>query len=931
VSGGRRLLRRQAFEQDLDDELRHYLEMVTEEGMRSGLSRDRAARNARIELRGVESVKERVRSAGWEVGVESVAQDLRIAARGLRRSTGFAAVTILSLALGIGAATALFSVVDGVLLKPLPARQPDELVLLTWTSGTNPPGRNFTPGVTVDPRSGAISGRSFSYLAWQRMSVGTSSLSHLFGVTQPIALGDPGAADTPTVQFVTGNYYEALGPVTRNGRLLTSDDDRETAEPVAVISQRAWDRLFGRDPTLIGRSIPLGDASVTIVGVTPSGFTGVILGEEPDFTVPLASVDRVAPRAKLISELREQPWVWGLRLMGRLSSGASLAEARAQLQPAFAAAALEGFNLWPRASETSTPRDVPELQLAVGSQGFAASGDVLAKAVSLMIWIVGFTLAVVCFNVANMLAARAATRRGEFAVRLATGAPRTRLVRQLITESFFLVGCGAALGTVFAFWAKDLFLSWITRADPGFVVSLVIDARVLLFACGATVVIGLVLAMAPVSSIARVELVQSIKGVGRGSAVSRSAISKALLSAQVAGSVVLLVGAGLFARTLVNLHAADVGFDTSNLLLFRSSVTDVFASSRGPDALQVRPAELFAERIMELSARLEALPGVVAVTYSANPLLSGENAMPFIYVPERVWVPEEDRTVYFQEIGPAFFETLGMPIRRGRTLTRDDMRGSAPILSGSGGAVVVNEALARRYFPGVDPIGRRIGVSKGMAPLPDSALLEIVGVVGDAKYTTVRQDIPATIYAPFTLPVGVAFSVRTAGDPRSLEPAIRETVRQAAPDFTVSNFRTQREAAALTFARERHFATLAALSAGLAVLLTCIGLYGLLSYHVANRSREIGIRMALGARRGRVMGLVMSETIGLLGAGVLFGLGVVWMGGRAIATQLYELPPTDPTASGVAILLIGAASGAAAFLPAKRASRIDPAVILRED
>jgi len=846
-------------------------------------------------------------------------QDLRYGLRMLRKNPAFTAIAVLTLALGIGANTALFSVADEVLLKSLPVRNPEQLVLFSWASGPRLMGGSFWPGVDSDPTTGASTSQSFSYLTLERFQTRSNSLSDVFGFTAMFRMsGLDNDQDSPSGQMVSGNYYSALGVPPALGRMILPDDDKQAATPVTVISYRYWQREFGFDPAAVGKIIKLGNTAFTIVGITPAGFAGTQdLGVSPDFSIPLAMAIRVADIGpKFTDTMKKEPWLWTLRIMGRLRPGVSFDEVRADLQEVFQATAVEGWHADPDSKFAKQVPDTPRLEVATGSKGLTAARRSLSKVMIILMAVVGLVLLIVCSNLANLLLARGATRQKEIAVRLAVGAGRSRVIRQLLTESSLLALCGAGLGTLFAFWGKDLFLAWINRITPSFAIQPQIDLRVLGFTVSVTMLTGILVGIVPALRATRVDINQVIKGSSGSASGARSFGAKAMLVAQVAMSVVLLVGAGLFVRTLRNLQSADVGFNTENLLVFK-----VYPRWNKHKRAQLR--NLY-EQIIE---RIQAVPGVQAATNSGSPLLSGDLSMPVIWVPGQVRQAGEDLSFYEQRVWPNFFETMGMPLLLGRNLTQQD----AELWRAHGTYVaVVNETLARRHFPNTNPIGQRFGETKVLTNelIPDSELIEIVGVVRDAKYATVREPVRPTAFFPFS-PNPVTFEVRTAVDPVLLAASIREAVEQVDTDLRLADFTTQSEQAKLTFAQERHLALLSSVFGLLALLLACIGLYGLLSYGVANRTHEIGIRMALGARAWDVVLLVMRETLLLVFIGVVIGLGSALAATRLIASMLYGLAPNDLVTITFAISLMIAVAALAGVLPARRATRVDPMVALR--
>jgi predicted permease len=684
-----------------------------------------------------------------------------------------------------------------------------------------------------------------------------------------------------------------------------------------VISHRFWERQFRLDPAAIGKTFDVGGTPFTIIGVTPAGFSGTQdVGHSPDFSIPLGMANRIGDAGpKFTDTMKTEPWVWPVMLMGRMKPGVSFDQVRADLQGAFYLSALEGRDRNPQTRSSDLMPDAPLLKVAAGGQGLTESRQLLARALMIMAAIVGVVLAIVCSNLAMLLLARGAARRREIAVRLALGAGRLRLVRQLLTESMLLAVAGAGLALLLALSGKDLVLVWMSRISPSFAVQPPLDLRVFGFTAAVTLLAGILAGLAPALVTTRMEINPAIARGGREASGSGWLVQKALLVPQVALSVVLLVGAGLFVRSLRNLETADVGFNTQNLLIFKA----IPRWDRHPRA---QLANLY-EQVME---RIQAVPGVLAVSNSQWPLLSGDLPMPFIWVPGHVRQPGEDPTVYEQKIWPNFFETMGMPLVMGRNV---NLRDAQRWRSGGAYVAVVNETLARRYFPGDNPIGRRVAMTKDVTlqPVPDSELIEIIGVVRDAKYTSVRQAIPPTLFLPFE-PGPVIFEARTAGSPTALISSLQEAVKQVDPDLRLTGFTTQSQQAGLTFARERHFALLSSLFGLLALVLVCIGLYGILSYSVANRTREIGIRVAVGARPGAVVRMIMRNILLPVSLGMVIGIVAALSATRLIGSMLYGLAPGDPATIAIAVVLILAVAAVAGYLPARRASQVDPMAAL---
>jgi predicted permease len=911
----RNLFDRDRVEQELAEELRTYLELLTDMKIKEGLKPEEARRAALIELGGMEQVKEKVREIRMGHYIETIWQDLRYGMRMLARSPVFTAVAVLSLALGIGANTALFSLVDEVLLKMLPVKKPGELVLFNWLSGPNRMVRGISGTIITDPATGLGGSGSFSYLTFERLRDHSTTLSDVFAFAplDQVNVDMEGQAEIAGGQFVSGGYYAGLGAQAILGRTISEADDQAGASPVVVITHRYWKRRFGLDPKVIGKTINVNNVPFTIIGVTPPEFSGALqIGQSPDLSIPMAMEPRVSPDDHNLV----QPWFWWLQIMGRLKPGVSDAQARASLEEIFQQSALEGWQalqarMQARGQEVShEPRDVPALRISPGGQGLTELRRKYSQPLMVLMAVVGLVLLIACVNVANLLLARAATRQKEIAVRLAMGASRSRLIRQLLTESVLLAILGGALGILFAYWAKDMLLALRAWGGGALVLDLKLDIRVLGFTTAVCLITGILFGLAPALRATRIDLTPALKDGARTlSAGSCSLLSKGLIVMQVALSLLLLIGAGLFVGTLRNLQNVDVGFNRENLLLFKID----------PELTGYKDAQIM-NLYQQLVERIEAVPGVRSVTLSRHPLLSGRSR--FGPISAQGYAPQsgEDDDVYANIVAPNFFETMEMPILLGRSLSpRDDQH--APKVA------VINQTMARKYFGDENPIGRRFGFGGPET----SGQIEVVGVARDAKYTDLRRETPPTFYVPYQqeAPGQMTFAVRAADDATALIASIRETVREADQKLPLSDVRTQSQQVNKSIAQERLFATLSGFFGLLALLLASIGLYGVMSYSVAHRTNEIGIRLALGAQRSDVIRLVLRETLLLVLMGLVIGLGAALASTRLISSMLFGLTPNDPGIILLAILLLIAVATLAGYLPARRASRVDPIVALR--
>ncbi|MFY9558019.1 MAG: ABC transporter permease, partial [Blastocatellia bacterium] len=864
----------------------------------------RLAREARIE-----SLNRR-----GGIGMGTLIQDLRYGVRMLLKSKAFTAIAVLSLALGIGANTALFSLIDAVLLKTLPVTKPNELVLFNWLSGPRGLSRGIMGSIKTDPATGMRTSTSFSYLTFERFRDSNETLADVFAFAplHQLNVSVDGRPEIASGQLVSGGYYSGLGVKARMGRTLTPDDDKADAPPVAVITYRYWQRRFGQDPEIVGRTVIVNKVALNIIGVTPPEFRGASqVGWSPDLTIPFSLQPRVDP---IESDLNG-PWFWWLQIMGRLKPGVTPDQVAASFQNTFQKSAQEGWDAAlarfpPRAqTQNAAPRDVPQLRIGSGSQGLTELRSDYAQPLRILMAIVGFVLLIACANVANLLLARSATRQKEIAVRLAIGASRWRLVRQLLTESVLLAVLGGAVGVVLAYWGKDLLLSLRPWGGAQLSLDLNLDLRVLGFTSAVSLVTGLLFGLAPALRATRVDLMPALKDNARSVTGSRSILSKSLIVAQVAMSMVLLVGAGLFVRTLRNLQNVDVGFNRENLLLF-----NVEPSLNGYNTAQI--AQLY----RRLTERLEAVPGVQAATVSLIPLLSGQGQTRGLTVQGHASQPGDEDNAKVNTVGEHFFEALEIPILLGRGLSpRDDE--AAPRVA------VINQMMARKYFGDENPLGRRFGFEGPET----SGRIEIVGVVRDAKYTGMRAETEPTVYLPYlqSIPRQATFVVRTLGNASAMTPSIREAVHEVDDNLPLFDVKTQSQQADESLAQERLFASLSSFFSVLALLLASIGLYGVMSYGVARRTNEIGVRMALGASARRVTRMVMGESMIVVLIGVVIGLGAALATTRLIASMLFGLMPTDPVTIAFASMLMISVAAVAGYLPARRASRVDPMVALR--
>jgi predicted permease len=847
----------------------------------------------------------------------SFVKDLRHAARTLGRARGWTAVVLVSLALGIGANTALFTAVNGLMLETVPVADPSSLVRLHYAGQNDMVRSSSSYGF-----AGTIGERSIrptlSFPMVQALRKANQTLTDL---AAGAPMGDlnvlvNGNAELASAYEASGSYFRVLGVPATVGRVFGEDDDREDRSPVAVLSYGYWQRRFGGDRDVVGRVVTMSNVPVTIVGVTPRSFTSVSrLGVNgPDVIVPLAfdvlfNPPRPTPPGERAQAPRmRQPIYWWLETVGRLKPGVTLAQVQANLGIAFQNEARAGMAEY-MSSLTAEEKNlsynrrrgdaVPELLVRPAAHGFYDVNPQAERSAGFLGAVVVIILLIVCANVANLLLSRATTREREVAVRLSLGATRSRLIRQLLTESLLLSCGGGALGILVGYWSKQL-LPFGQDAP--------LDWRVFAFALGVSVLTGIVFGLVPAFRATRVDLADAMKESGRSVTAARTWLSQGLLVLQVAMSLVLLVGAGLFLRTLDNLRAVDVGFDTKNLLMFNlnPSVNHYDAD---------RSARIFQQTL----DRLSTVPGVRSAALAQVMLLSGNSWTSSTYKQGQTSEEPAEDNMYMMMVSPSFFTTMGIPVETGRAFTDRDGKDAPKV-------AMLNEAAARKLFPDGDVLGRRVGDS---FEHPDE--FEIVGVVRDTKYNSVRDPGPPTMYqCTLQQPARGALNVilRTAGDPMTMTTAVRAAMQEVDATLPVRDFTSQTEQIEQRFSQERLFARAYSLFGALALLLACIGLFGLMSYNVARRTNEIGIRMALGAQRGTVIGMVMRESLTLVGVGMGIGLAASVWAGRFVKAVLFGLTPVDGPTIALAIGLIVIVSALAGFLPARRASRVDPMVAL---
>ena len=909
-------LRQHSKEAQLREELQFHLEQEARERREAGLAEDEAAWAARRDLGNEAKLREDVRSLWTWRPLDELSQDLRFALRTLFKTRAVAVFAILSLALGIGANTAIYSFMDAILLRALPIADPGSLVVMSWRSKPfNNRGDEFVvrswDGSTYR-YSGGIESRILPFPLYERLQeVSTPVLSSLFAhkPTRRLNVMVRNEAELSDGHYVSGNFFGGLAVAPAAGRLIVADDDRQGAPNVAVLSHGYSERRFGSAANAVGQEILINNAPFTVVGVTPPEFFGVDPATAPGVYVPLWSELVFEPGN--MSKFTQPNYYW-LEMMGRLRPGVSIAQAQATLAAPFTA--------WvaPTAANDVQRANLPVLHLVEGAGGLDSLRRKYSRPLYVLLAMVGLILAIACANTANLLLARAAVRRREIAVRLSVGAGRFRLIRQLLTESLVLASISGALGVVIAIAGMRLLTMLLASGDPPFTLDVDLNWRVLSITVLLSMLCGVLFGLAPAIQSTRPALVPALKDSGDGQLVRRSGrwlprlgLQKTLVAGQIAVLMLLLIAAGLFMQTVSNLHAVVLGFNQDNVLLF-----ELNAPQAG------RPPATAAAFYDDLRKRFAGIPGVRAVTLSHSSLLRAGRGHP---VRVDGVIAEGTR---FMQTGPGFFSTMQIPMLQGREIDERDTAGSRPV-------AVVSDQFARTFMPNQNPIGRHITVGGSVGPIK-MLDLEVVGVAATAKYGPIKNTIPPVVYVPYPqLPASqvqqMTYALRTEGDPLRHVTTIRQIVHSADSRVPVTNVVTQTADINRLINQEIVMARLGTTFAILALVIACVGLYGTMSYGVARRTREIGIRVALGARRGRVVWMVMHEVILLTAIGLAISIPLARGTSQFVASFLFDMTPSDPRAITIALVTLVGAALLAGYGPARRASRIDPATALRDE
>ena len=899
----------------LDDEFQFHLEQQIAENVAGGMSWAEARYAARRAFGNTTFLKQETRDAwGW-TWLEQIGQDLRYGLRQQGRSPGFTVAVVLSLALGIGANTAIFSLIDAVMLRMLPVKNPERLVLLNWASQKRPAAMATQSGYS-DSSETRWSSPSFAYPSFEEFRAHNQSFSSVFGFIslERANINIDGQASLAEGELVTGDYFSGLGVSPILGRAIAADDERPSAPRVAVISYGYWSRQFGSNPAVIGKHVDIKAVPFTIIGVAPPEFFGIQPGRAIDFWAPLVDDPRLLPWSGSSTPGNRSPFTsrdwWWLTMMARLKAGVTEQQANTELDVLFQ----QSISAVARAS--ARPETTPHIELQPASGGLTYLRSQFSQPLQILMTVVAVVLLIACANVATLLVGRSAARQKEVAVRLSMGASRARLLRQLLTESVFLAGLGGVLGILFANWGSRFLFVLRSHDGEPLHFDTHMDGKVLAFTAAVSLLTGILFGLVPALGTTRVELTPALK-IGAGAVAfvtqkTRLALGRALVVSQVALSLLLLIGAGLFVRTLQNLQNQNLGFDQRQLLLFALDPTQ--------NGYQGQRLTDFYGRVLE---RLQGLPGAINATASTNALLSNWQSHSPVSIEGRKADPGQDMGADWNNVGPSFFETMGIRTLLGRGIEWRDTSSSPKV-------AVVNEAFANHFLDGGNPIGHRLRFD-GLGKLVEG--YEIVGLVQDAKYAQLRNAPRPTVYLPYSqMPYpldSIHFEVRTAGDPLALVPSVRRVVRDLDSNVPLSDVKTQTEQIAETIVQERLFARLSSFFGALAVLLACIGLYGLMGYIVTRQTAEIGIRRALGAERVDIFGMVMRRVLVLVFLGVCIGVPAALAARRLISSYLFGLKATDPLTIVLCVLLMLAVSVLAGYFPARRAAKVDPLVALR--
>jgi predicted permease len=886
---------------EIEEELQFHLAMKQRDGLDS--------RAARIRLGNASRLKEETRAQGILVWVESLLRDVRYGLRQLRRNPALSIVVVSSLALGIGANSAIFSLVDAALLKALPVQDPQSLRLVEWTNNGWPEAlcKSLTGDSDGNP-TGIMRGSSIAPRSYRELAKEQSGFASLIGFSDSGMAGvaiSSRPAEQFELEYVSTNFFQGLGVPLRLGRTFLIDEDRVGKAPLLVISDRFWRRHFHGRGDVLGQTLRINNVPAQIIGVAPPGFFGLQIGEWVDLYAPLSAQVALDPRVKLSPSLGETDSYWWVRQIGRLKPGVSEMQARQQLTSLFQRLVVpEGIHI--------QSAKIPKLTTSSGDRGFDAVGTDKAQALWISLLLVGLILLIVCANVANLLLSRAVVRQRESAVCLALGAARLRLVRQYLIESLGLAAMGGLFGLLLSHVLAEAIHSFI-RADlniGGF--DLHVGMRILVFTSLISLLTALLFGMAPAWQLAKASVNEALKAHSRTVSTARLALPRALVVIQIGLSLTVLITAGLLGRSLANLRAINIGFNRENV---------VYASVN-PWTAGYKPEQV-SQYVERLRTRVAAIPGVLKVASIQERPLSGNANITIVNIPGRPFRQDSSDNVLMNNVSDGLFETLGIPLAAGRTFQPGDMTPNSD-------TAIVDESFVRRFYPHENPLERQFGTG----PKP-TELYRIIGVVKNSRYNTLRETTWPTMYRPSSTAMdpgsSVNFVMRASVDTRQLAGAIRDAAADIDASVPVIEIKTQTALIDHLLLVDRLLSILSTAFGVLALILSAIGLVGLLAYAVARRTNEIGIRMALGASRRDIVHLVLKDSLWLVGVGILAGLPGAFLVGRLLKHTLFNLQPTDPGTAALSLVILAIVAVLATWLPASRAARIDPMMAIREE
>ena len=911
------LTRRPQREAELHEELEFHLEEEAEERRAKGATNEEARYAARRDLGSVTLVKEDTRAAwGWTI-LEQFLQDVRYAFRTMAANKTFSVLAIVSLALGIGANTAIFSFMDTLLLRSLPVPEPESLVVLKWHTNVQPHSWNsvtqgFSGSTYGDGHAGTIGG-IFPYPAFELLRRDGPVFSNVFGryASEDFNLSVKGQAELAQGDFVTGDFFDGLRIAPAAGRLISLEDDRAGTPGVVVVSYALSQGRFGGPASAVGQTVLINNVPFLVVGVSPPDFFGVDPGTTPDFYLPMhAGLLLPDPRPDADSFVNQN--LYWIEILARLRPGVSREQAQA---------ALAGpFHQWVETTATNDVQrgNLPMLLVTEGAGGLDGLRQWYSQPVQVLMMLVGLVLAMACANIANLLLARSTARRREMAVRLSIGAGRLRVIRQLLTESVLLAFWGGALGVLVALWGMRFLGVLLASGSRRYTLNAELNWHVLAAAGALSLVTGVLFGLAPALQSTRVDVLSALKESRTGNFVAvtrrsriRISLSQVLMVAQIGVTLVILVAAGLFVRTLSNLQSIALGFNRENVLTFHVDARK--AGHKDPEIAEFYDA---------VRNELSALPGVRGVSLSRDPLIGNGTSGTTVMIAGSPSPKETD----ILPVGADFFSTMQIPVLSGRGIDDRDRIGTAPV-------AIVNEKFVEEYLGGKDPIGQSLTWEQ---PRTKIRGVEIVGVVRDSRYGEVQRKINPVVYVAFSqssyVEIGEMFyELRTASNPLGYVSAIRQIVSRADPRVPLSDVVTERAAIDRSMNQEITFARLCTAFGVLALVIACVGLYGTVAYSVARRTNEVGIRMALGARGVSILGMILRDVLIVAGIGLAISVPAVLATSKFVKAFLFATKPNDPVALLVSVAILVSAAVVAGYMPARKASRIDPMAALRHE